>query len=145
MSKKVGVYLTERSQEVITGLARDEGGPSTSGVINAVLERYRWVCKSTLPDLTTLEWETLLNVYTGCEMSSYSPPYRVASDMMDDRGEVDLAVLAETDPDYAELVRKVHAMTQAEQLAIIDFCQRFWSRDWSSYPDFDAIKRELAQ
>ena len=143
MSKKAGVYLTDHSQAIIESLSGESASPSS--VINAALERYRWVCSQSLPDLTAQEWQSILNVYAGSEMSSYSPPYRVASDMMDDIGAVDIAAVADNDPDYAELVRKTHAMTQAEQLAIIDFCQRFWCRDWSEFADFDAIKRHIGE
>jgi hypothetical protein len=141
-SKRSGVYLSASSTKLVESLTGVNSSPS--GIINCVIERYWWACKKSLPDLTTAEWEVLLNVYTGCEMSSYSPPYRIGSDMMDYRGESDLNALEKTDPDYATLVQKMNALSQVQQMAVLDFCQRFWSKSWTGYSDFDAIKQELS-
>ena len=47
--------------------------------------------------------------------------------MMDDRGEISIETLRNADPDYAGLVEKVHAMSAAEQYAILFVCQAFWA------------------
>lgn len=118
---------------------------SLSGMVNSIIDRYTWICKQHLPDLNNAEWGILLNVYAGSEMSSYYPPYRIASDIMDDMGADDLAQVADIHPERAEFIRKVHKMNQAEQLAILDFCQRYWCGDWDGYESFDEIKKALTE
>ena len=48
---------------------------------------------------------------------------------MDDRGEISIENLRKDDPEYAELVEKVHGMSAAEQYAILFVCQTFWSNN----------------
>lgn len=122
--KKAGLYMNAWSSQVLhnyTQGGRDNG--SLSEHINAMIERYDWIMRYSLPDMTAEQWQMLLNVYAGSEMTSYHPPYRIASDIMDCYGVLELS---ELDASLAETVRQIHAMSQAQQCAILDACQRFW-------------------
>lgn len=143
MSKKTGVSFSDATYSVIENMIKDGSKISFASQVNEVINRYRWICKASLPDLSESEWEAILNCYAGCFMQEQYPPYRIASDLMDDRGAIDLAALADSDPEYAALVRKVHAMSQAEQLAILDLVQRFWAGKWDHMENFGAILEEL--
>jgi hypothetical protein len=142
-SIKPSVSLSDWSQAVLSRYGtRTETGPGLSPVINSVLERYDWLMRQSLPELSNQQWQTLLNVYSGSEMTSYNPPYRVASDILDCFGVLELS---ELDQPVADLARMCHGMTQAQQCAILDACQRFWSAGSNAMQEgetlTDAIKR----
>ena len=123
---KPSVSLSEHSQEILAVYTRpDKGHPAgLSPMINAVIQRYDWLMKHSLPELTADEWQMLLNCYCSTEMVSYTPPFRIASDMMDDLGVLELAELEEN---LQTFIKRVNGFSQAEQLAILDRCHRFWN------------------
>lgn len=142
MSKgfKSTTYFNAHSAGIIQARTSQGEKANVSGTTNELLRRYDWLIRASLPELTDNEWQTLCNVYAGCWLGEFVPPARIASDMMDDVGAVALEGL---EPDYAALVRKAHGWTQAEQLAVLDFIQRFWCADWSGAESFAAIKQQL--
>jgi len=122
---KPSVSLSEFSQELLGPYTKSERNPiGLSPAINMILERYDWIVGNSLPALNQDEWQLLLNIYSGSELSSYNPPYRIASDMMDSLGIIEVG---EAPDQYQALIKKCYVMTQAQQLAILDKCQRFWS------------------
>lgn len=136
MGKKLGIYFSDESASLLDGM----GEASTSAIVNSLLSRYRWMCQQSLPELSDGDWQTLLNVYAGCEMVSHPMPVRIASDILDEFGALELA---ELEPEVADLARLARDWTQAEQLAVLDFCQRYWSQSWDG-KSFDAVKKTLA-
>lgn len=92
-----------------------------------------------MPELTTPEWVRILDAHRGV-ITDDLRPYRLASDLMDDYGTIDLADLQ---PEQAALVRKLHDMTQAQQWAILDVVKRFWAGRWENYSGHDEIIAEL--
>lgn len=106
-----------------------------SAPVNEAFKALKWLSNEALPDLSPSEWEVILNAYAG-SIVSFNPPFRVASDLMDDAGAISLEELK---PDHAAIVKRVHGMSQIEQFAIMDFVQKFWARDWSDCEDFREI------
>lgn len=140
-SKKASVYLTASTMTVLSKRQRDAGETvNLSGGLNEVVSRYAWLVKASLPDLGAEEWQTILNVYSGSVLDEFVAPARIASDMMDNVGAISLETL---DQEYRALVEKAHGWSQAEQVAVLDFVQQFWSKDWSEYPNFSAIAAEI--
>lgn len=131
-------WINDTTTKKLNGEELD--GPKWSESINATFEQFRFLLRDALPDLDQNEWQTILNVYAGCYFPAHGVPARIASDMMDNLGECDLAAVEKTMPDYAALVRKVHAMNQVEQLAILYFVQIFWSNDWKMGEWGDIVK-----
>lgn len=130
MATKKSVFLSTRTVEWIESTTKKdshEQGAKWSESINATVDQFRFLLKTELPELEMIEWQAILNVYSGCYFPAHGIPARIASDMMDDAGAIEISELSE---DYAALVRKVYAMTQVEQLAILYFVQIFWSSDW---------------
>lgn len=130
MATKKSVFLSDYTTawiEATTSKHLHNQGPKWSEAINATVEQFRFLLRGSLPDLDIEEWHIILNVYAGCYFPAHGVPARIASDMMDDLGEISIENLK---PDYAALVRKVYAMSQLEQLAILYFVQIFWSNDW---------------
>ncbi len=92
-----------------------------------------------LPNLTMDEWQMILGTYDGSWIEPHQP-LSIATDIMDDRGAISLADLT---PEYAALVQKIHTLSQDEQLAIMDFVQKYWAHDWSEYQNWDEIYQKV--
>jgi broad specificity polyphosphatase/5'/3'-nucleotidase SurE len=138
MAVKKSVFLSDRTANFIKLTTCKEGfdiAPKWSESINATTDQFRYLLKINVPELSIYEWTSIFNVYNGCMNRAHSVPVRVASDMMDYRGAIDLEQVEKDDPDYAALVRKVYAMTQVEQIAITYVAQ--WATQWELREDDD--------
>ena len=140
-SIKKSVMFSEGTLDYINARVRHPSDIGWSEVLNEGFKALRWLSNQALPDLTPEEWEVILNAYSGCLMS-FAPPYRIASDLMDDRGAISLD---DVEPDYAALVKKIHAMTQVQQYAIQDFVIKFWAGGdkWDDAKDFGEIIEKI--
>lgn len=134
-SLKKSVMFSELTQAYITARTRSDSNIAWSQALNEGFKALQWLTTESLPELTEGEWETILNVYSG-SIIELIPPFRIASDMMDDKGAI---ALEELEPEYADLVKKMHALSQVEQFAVLDFVQKFWAKDWKDCSDFAAI------
>jgi hypothetical protein len=121
----------------------DQRNPDTSiawsNLVNRAIVVNDYMARTHLPELTDGEWQVVLNCYAGTCGSIEHPPYRIASDMMDDLGLINVE-----DHPSADLVKRIHAMSQVEQFAILSFVEKFWSADWSHVEGFDDIKKALS-
>ena len=113
-------------------MSSDEDHPKWSGVINQTMTAAKWIASQSLPDLSPAEWELIVDAYIdiGNRESLQHPPYRIASDLMDYLGLLDVA-----DHPNPELVKRIHAMGQAEQFAILTCVQRFWNGELNVFSD----------
>ncbi len=132
---KKSVSLSDQAVAAIQMLSLDSKRPEWSRVINQQIEASMWLFRSSLPDLSDAEWEYILNAYAGSWEPMKFPPYRVASDLMDHEGVLDV-----NDHPMPDLVRRIHAMSQAEQYAILMFVQMFWRNDWNHHGTFGEIR-----
>lgn len=148
MSIKKSVILTDFSHEFMKKRTRNLGNNDTdnadepitwSRFINESINILEYLSKTELPELTSEECQIILNTYAGCFIELV-PPFRIASDIMDDLGVVDLQNLA---PEIANFVKKVHGFTQAQQFSILDFVRKFWVRDRSDCKDFSEIIQKI--
>lgn len=142
-SLKKSVMFSDATVKYIEARYRHSEDIGWSEALNESFNALKYITLSSLPDFSEEEWTTILNVYSGCAMSYKTFfPLRIASDMMDAAGAISLEELAE---DYASVVKKVHAMSQVEQFAILDFVQKFWCNDWNDCEDFDEIKSKIIE
>ena len=111
-----------------------------SQMVNEGFKQLSWITQQSLPVLTPAEWEILLNVYAGSWLEFF-PPFRIASDIMDNWGALELSQL---DPAVADLAKKMHAMSQVEQYSIMEFVRIFWLHDWNQEPDFETIQTKIS-
>jgi hypothetical protein len=133
MATKKSVFLSDRTTQWITATTGDiqtGENPKWSESINATFDQFNTLIANALPKLSSNEWQIILNTYAGCYMPAHSLPARIASDIMDDLGAIDIASVEKLYPDTASLIRKVHAMSQLEQLSILYFNQVFWLNKW---------------
>lgn len=135
MATKKSVFLANQTidwiQSTTTKDHASKEGPKWSESINATFEQFRYLLRISLPELDQGEWATILNVYAGTYFPAHGVPARIASDMMDNLGEISIESLRIQNPEYADLVEKVHQFDQTQQLAILYFVQIFWSQNWS--------------
>lgn len=126
MSIKKSLYLSDLTENWITATSGGDEDPAWSASVNATFEQFRYLLGQALPNLSRKEWTALLNIYAGWRAPCYSLPIRIASDIMDDAGTVDISRLPD---DTRALVHKMHGLSQLEQLAVLYFVQIFWSTD----------------
>lgn len=128
---KKSVFLSETTVEFLSLVAKNNADLDViqwSGGINGSILALKNIIRESMPDLTEQEWNMLLNVYNGSFEPAFSPgALYISGCMMDDRGEISIETLRNADPDYAELIEKVHGMNAAEQYAILFVCQAFWA------------------
>lgn len=134
-SLKKSVMFSELTQNYIRNRTRDENEIAWSQALNEGFKALSWLTRQSIPELSHREWEIILNVYAG-SIIEFHAPFRIASDIMDNFGALELT---ELEPDVAGMVKKVYGMSQIEQFAIMDFVQIFWSNNWNAEPDFDTI------
>lgn len=141
MSIKKSIMLNDATVEHLRRRTRHDNEIAWSAAINGGFEALGWLGRELLPDLSPAEWEIILNTYTGC-LLDYHRPLRIASDIMDDRGAIDINELDEA---TAAVVRRCHAMSQPEQYAVLDFVAQFWAGDWSDAGDFSSIVSRITE
>jgi hypothetical protein len=144
MSIKKSVFLSDNTAQWVTTTTGDiQAGenPRWSESINATFDQFRYLIANSLPELNAYEWQIILNVYAGCYMPAHALPARIASDIMDDMGEISIDTVEKVLPEKAALIRKVHGMNQLEQLSILYFNQIFWLNKWEC--EFDEIVAQI--
>ncbi len=135
MSRKKSMIVSDHSLAILRAQTRAEEADGAdaeiawSQGINEALMVCDHLIRAELPELAPAEWEQILNAYAGCLAGPLGIPFRIASDLMDDLGVVDLSAVA---PEVAALIRKLHGYTQAQQFAILSVVRRFWARDWAA-------------
>lgn len=141
-SVKKSVMFSDQTVAYIKARTREENEISWSQALNEGFKALAWLTKQSLPELSDYEWQMLMNVYAG-RIIKFTPPFRIASDMMDDRGEISIETLEKVDQAYTMLVRKMHGLSQIEQFAVLDFIQKFWARDWNDCKDWGEIYSKI--
>ena len=137
MGIKKSVYLSDETKQYIEARnSPHNDSVAWSDGINRSVSALNWLGRELLPELSEKEWNVILNVYTG-SLVDFNYPLRIASDMMDNVGVIDLNEIA--DEYYRELVIKTHSFSQPEQWAVMDFVLYYWSNDWSESADFNEV------
>ena len=135
MSLKKSVMISDSAVAAIQARSRGDIGIGWSQSINKAITDLKTLCRVMLPDLTENEWVMVLNVHNGSFLEDQTFfPLRLASDVMDCYGVVDIG---ELDEPHQALVRKLHTMSQAEQYAILDMVQKYWSFQPNKPMQFD--------
>lgn len=142
-SQKRSVNLTDETVRFIERYSRDIGeedmkwsaainyaisqlvGNHDSNIMNAQkAKELDAMMRMSLPDLTEADWQEILNVHNGVYID-LTPPHRLASDMLDCYGAISIEELT---PAQADLAKRLHAMPQVQQAAILWTCRQFWSQ-----------------
>lgn len=140
-SIKKSVLLSKQTHSYLAARTRLGEDIAWSQNINEGFRALSWITQQSLPVLTPAEWEILLNVYAGSWIE-FQPPFRIASDIMDNFGALELSQL---DPEVADLSKKMHALSQVEQYSVMEFIRIFWLHDWNSEPDFETIQAKISK
>lgn len=109
---------------------QDENLRSRSATITAMVDRYAETVKRSTPKLTLNSWLLIFDAMNGCWMMDH--PAMVANGLAHNVHDHihlnDAAAKWHVDaPD--QLVNQLRKMTFAEQIAVVDACERFWVLD----------------
>lgn len=138
MSIKKSVMISDESVDYIE--ARNLATKiNWSRSVNDALGELGKLYEVLLPPLTLDQWQVILDCYAG-PVEVGTRPARIASDLLDHCGEVDLEALSEH---YRETVLRVHQLNQAEQMAVLDVVRRFWLRSRQDSEESLATRLEL--
>lgn len=144
MATKKSVFLSTETVDWIKKTTADDlTNPKWSESINASFSQFRYLIRESVPDLSPADWRIILNIYSGCIFPAHRLPVRIARDIMDDIGEIDISKMP---AEYSALIRKLHDLSQLQQMAILYFVQIFWLRKWENMEwqnIFDTIKNEF--
>lgn len=140
-SIKKSVMFSDATVSFIRARNKAEDEIMWSQALNENFKALSWLIRASLPELLVEDWEKILNVYAG-SIIEFQPPFRIASDIMDYHGALELQQLEQ---DWAMLAITLHGMSQAQQYAIMEFVRVFWSHDWSDTEDFKEIIRQIKE
>jgi len=140
-SIKKSVMLSEKMQNYIAArqrLENEDDDYAWSRGVNAPCSALIWITNQVLPDLTEYEWQCVLNVYNGHHFDDNIHNWTgIAGCMMDDVGAISIE---ELEPNYAEVVKKMHKLSAIEQYAVMDMTRKFWAN-----PHTDKGKNSLLE
>jgi len=138
MSIKKSVMIHSTTLAVMNAMtdkrSNDENSPQWSSLVNRAVIVNDFLFRASMPDLSINDWQVILNCYAGTVGSLEHPPFRISSDLMDDRGLIDIDLHPDKD-----LVKRVHVMSQCEQFAILSFVERYWNNNWDHAKDFEDV------
>jgi len=151
-SQKRSVNLSDEAVGFAEQYSRDIGATEVrwSGAVNHAIHRIihehdqnivnaqkaqelDMILRSHVPELSESDWQEIFNIQNGAFIE-LRPSFRLASDMMDYYGAVSVESLS---PAQADLAKRLHAMLQIQQAAILWVCRNFWSqpRDFGTLMD----------
>lgn len=123
-SKKVSIYLRERTQDVIGETA----GDGLSLRIAAMLARYERLCRELMPAFSRGEWCAIMDANNGgtdifvAEVDGYPSATGIWANVHDtpELGE-------KWEIDQAKLVKRLQKLSMPELLAVDEAVARFWN------------------
>lgn len=125
---KKNIFLSDQAAAFFAALnINDERQINWSNSVNSNAHSLRVMIAENLPELTTVEWNTLLGAYNGCFAPTEVERPRIASDLLDDKGvEPTEKGMASLSDEYRALVVKCSEMSLSTQYAVLYVCQCFW-------------------
>ena len=139
---KKSVMLSPKTQEYIDARTREDEEVAWSETLNETFDMLKYISQCSLPELSKKEWDLILSVYAGHIQTPFRIPFRIASDIMDALGVIEID---EVVPEIKEIIKKIHKMSQAEQYAIMDFVRKFWAKKREDYTDWEALVKQVQE
>ena len=142
MNKRTSIYLGADLARCLDDRVKPgKDSRSTSGMLNAVADRYTAIVRRSMPTLPITEWCLLVDSLRGVCKHNQSGPCiagiifsvsdAIAQDALDARWNVD----------GPTLLTKLSDMSFCQLLAIVDSAERFWlygDREDEEYPELVA-------
>lgn len=145
--KRYSIYASPALDRVLAERLKpdseDEGFRSRSSMLSAIADRYAEIVRRSTPDLSTPEWCAIFDILNGCWM--IDQPAMQATGLahqIADAAEMD-GLGEKWQIDALDLARRVAALTFAEQIAIIDTAERFWSLGVQDGEGYEAVVKRL--
>ena len=129
MSTKKSIMISDKSVRFIQARCKECDDIQWSQSMNNAIDELDYLYKALLPDFTEEQWFVILDAYQGVIIDTRTLPFRLASDIMDHYGVIDVSDL---DEPQQGTVRAVYNLNQPEQMAVLDMVRRFWAADRSN-------------
>jgi len=135
MAKKSTIYLSDPLLQAVGPYGEDIAGPSLSGRLATIGERYLEILRRARPELTKAEWCVILDAnngtFEGLGTAQLGPMMwaNVADSIEDGIG----PKWGLTDEQVRDLSERMRALPHAAQVSIVEAVEQFWLR-----PDDDA-------
>ena len=147
MAKRYSIYSSTTLDRVLAERIKSDseelGFRSRSSMISAIAERYSEIIRRSIRELSVPEWCLIFDVLNGCWMiDSSAIAAKGLAHQIADATQLDAAG-SKWDVDGLSLARRVAGMTFAEQMAIIDAAERFWSLGSEEGEEYADIVRRL--
>ena len=123
MPIKKSIMVSDTTLKFIQDRHKDDNFSWTEA-INAPIHDLNTLIKLHLPELSENDWLTIIDAYSGFLFQPMMFPLRIASDIMDHYGVVDISKL---DSKLQETIKRVHGLSQIEQYAVLDMVRWFWN------------------
>jgi hypothetical protein len=126
MAKRTSIYIGDDMQAYIA--AHQGDGESVSGIINAAIDRLRYLLQTAEPDLTDAEWTLIYNTQSS---AATMPPAQTVSAIVaavEDSIALD-HMDREYDVDGPALAAKLRTLDRLGRMAVIDRAERWWARN----------------
>ena len=140
MATKKSVFLSDKTVswiDITSSSSSKKTGPEWSVAINRSIAQLWFLLSESVPDFSGNEWAEIISCYNHTAFSERLSKPRIASDLMDKYGCIDIDDLS---PELQNLVRKLHDLTPLEQFAALYIVQICLLREVSNKcNDFDQI------
>ena len=144
MSKRTSIYIGSELTRLLNGRSDANSGlRSTSGVLNAVADRYLEIVRRSLPTLTEGEWcliwDSLNGVWAQDNAGLYVPGIimgvsdSISLDALDQKWSVD----------GKALLSKLHEMSFCNLVAIVDSAELFWADNAAEDENISDVVRRI--
>ena len=130
LSDQTVAYIENRRKYDGEEVDGDKPSFKWSAPLNAGFAELSWLTRQLCPELSVRAWHLLLDAYAGHFFDDQMPvrsPFRLASDILDHYGEVSIEAF---NPEDAEAIKSIHALSQPQQYAVSQVIRIFWAQKW---------------
>ena len=128
-NRKLALYVSDDLRAVLEPRGLEPGGgEGLASCVARAVDRYAAICERSLPSFSDEEWRLILDAMNGCWVSGAATTIRgviklqiydaIKLDKLDEKWRVDAPILLEV----------VDALSFAQEVAIVDACERWWLR-----------------
>lgn len=139
MAQKTTIYLSDPLLEAVGPYGDEAVGPSLSGRLATIGERYVEILRRARPEFTRAEWCVILDANNGHfeGLGTANLGTMMWANVDDAIADGVGPKWGLTDSQVSDLVRRMRAMPHAAMVSVCEACEQFWLR--SSMPTDEAM------
>lgn len=124
MAKRTSIYIGDTAQAYI--VAHQASGDSTSGILNAAVDRVQYLLKTAEPELTDAEWMLIYDARNGAVNTPIAQAIAGLVGAIEDA--IEMGGAAKTHGvDGPELLAKLRDLDRLGRMAVLDRAERWWA------------------